>query len=279
MYKILINGIAAEYLPVTDRGLHYGDGIFETIACEDTHPVFMCQHLQRMENAAGKLDIPYPGRHRLEQDIRRLLVDNSGRCVIKVILTRGTGKRGYRYDPGQAATRICMRSSWPEHVAEWRQHGIIVRFCDTPVSLNPVLAGIKSLNRLENVIASGELGTAQDEGFMSDIDGHVIEGTLSNLFAVVEDTLVTPDLSRGGITGIIREQILDIAKDSNIKHEIRDIGKDELLSSAEIFICNSVTGICRVKQLEQQHYAQARMTTTIKTELQQRIKADAKTAA
>lgn len=279
MHKILINGIAAEYLSVTDRGLHYGDGIFETIACEDAHPVFMCQHLQRMENAAGILDIPYPGRHRFEQDIRRLLVGNSGKCVIKAILTRGTGKRGYRYDSGQAATRICMRSSWPDHVTEWQQHGIIVRFCDTPVSLNPVLAGIKSLNRLENVIASSELGTAHDEGFMSDIDGHVIEGTMSNLFAVIEDTLVTPDLSRGGIKGVIREQIIDIAKNSNIKHEIRDIGKDELLSSAEIFICNSVTGICRVKQLQQQHYAQARMTTTIKTELEQRIKADAKAAA
>ena len=279
MHKILINGISAEYLPVTDRGLQYGDGIFETIACEDTHPVFMSQHLQRMENAAGKLDIKYPGRHWLEQDIRRLLVDNSGKCVIKVILTRGTGKRGYRYDPGQAATRICTRSSWPDHVAEWRDHGIIVRFCNTPVSMNPVLAGIKSLNRLENVIASGELGIAHDEGFMSDIDGHVLEGTMSNLFAVVENTLVTPDLSRGGIKGIIREQILDIAKNNNIKHEIRDVSKDELLSSGEIFICNSVAGICRVKQLEQQHYAQAKMTTIIKTELQQRIKADAKAAA
>ncbi|MBT8129127.1 MAG: aminodeoxychorismate lyase [Gammaproteobacteria bacterium] len=279
MHKILINGIASEYLPATDRGLHYGDGIFETIACEDSHPVFVHQHLQRMENAAGKLDIPFPGRHRLQQDIGRLLAGNEGKCVIKVILTRGSGKRGYRYDRGQAATRISMRSSWPHHVTEWQQHGIIVRFCETPVSLNPALAGIKSLNRLENVIASSELGTAHDEGFMSDIDGHVIEGTMSNLFAVIEGALVTPDLSRGGIKGIIREQILDIAKNSNIKHEIRDIGRDELLSSGEIFICNSVTGICRVKQLEQQHYAQARMTATIKTQLQQRIKADAKAAA
>lgn len=279
MHKTLINGIATEYLPVTDRGLHYGDGIFETIACEDAHPVFMRQHLQRMEKAAGKLDMPYPGRHPLEQDIRRLLVGNSGKCVIKVILTRGSGKRGYRYDHGQAVTRICMRSSWPDHVTEWQQHGIIVRFCDTPVSLNPTLAGIKSLNRLENVIASSELGTVHDEGFMSDIDGNVIEGTMSNLFAVIKGILVTPALSRGGIKGIVREQILDIAKNSHIRHEIRDIGRDELLSSGEIFICNSVTGICRVKQLEQQHYVQARITTTIKTELEQRIKADAKAAA
>jgi 4-amino-4-deoxychorismate lyase len=279
MHKILINGIASEYLPVTDRGLQYGDGIFETIACEDSHPVFVRQHLQRMENGAGKLDIAFPGRHSLQQDIRRLLRGNGGKCVIKLILTRGSGKRGYRYDPGQAARRICMRSSWPDHVTEWQQHGIIVRFCETPVSMNPVLAGIKSLNRLENVIASSELGTAHDEGFLSDIDGNVIEGTMSNLFAFIGDTLVTPDLSRGGIKGIIREQILDIAKHSNIKHEIRNIGRDELLSSAEIFICNSVTGICRVKQLEQQQYAQAGITTTIKTELEQRIKADAKAAA
>ena len=279
MHKILINGIASEYMPVTDRGLHYGDGIFETIACEDSQPVFLRQHLQRMENAAGKLDIPYPGRHCLEQDIRRLLLGNCGKCVVKLILTRGSGKRGYRYDPGQAALRICMRSSWPHHVTQWQQHGIIVRFCETPVSLNPALAGIKSLNRLENVIASGELGTAHDEGLMSDIDGNVIEGTMSNLFAVIGGTLVTPDLSRGGINGIIREQVLDIAKNSSIKYEIRNIGRDELLSSREIFICNSVTGVCRVKQLEQQQYAQAEITTSINTELERRVKADAKAAA
>jgi len=279
MDRFLINGIAAEYVPVTDRGLHYGDGIFETIACEDTRAVFMDQHLQRMEESAGILNMAFPGRQWLEDDIGCLLTSNHGKCVIKLILTRGSGKRGYRYEDNQPGTRVSMRSAWPEHVDRWQRHGISAGFCETPVSLNPLLSGIKSLNRLENVMASSELGKSVDEGLMSDLDGNVIEGAMSNLFAVIEGSLVTPDLSRGGINGIIREQVIDIARNNHIKLDIRNIGKEELLVSNEIFICNSVIGICTVKQLEQQQYTQATITTTIKTELEQRIKADAKAAA
>jgi 4-amino-4-deoxychorismate lyase len=147
------------------------------------------------------------------------------------------------------------------------------------VSTNPQLAGIKSLNRLDSVLASSELGQAFNEGFLSDIDGNVIEGTMSNIFTVLNDVLVTPDLTRCGVNGIMRDQIIDIAHNNNIKVEMRNISPDELLESREIFISNSVIGACVVKQLEQQFYSIDTMTRTINKILDKRIEADAKAAA
>ena len=279
MSKVLINGIASGYVSVTDRGLHYGDGVFETIACIGNHPVFIQQHLNRMESGARKLKIHFPDRKLFLDDINCLLRGNNSNSIIKLILTRGRGKRGYRYETRQVPTRICMLSAWPDYVAHWREHGIATRFCQTQVSTNPQLAGIKSLNRLDSVLASSELGPAFNEGFLSDIEGNVIEGSMSNIFIVTNDTLVTPDLSRCGVNGIMREQIIDIAHNNNIKVETRNITKDELLESREIFISNSVIGACVVKQLEQQFYNIDTMTRTINKILDRRIEVDAKAAA
>ena len=279
MSKVLINGIASEYVSVTDRGLHYGDGVFETIACVGNSAVFIQQHLNRMENGARKLNIPFPDRQLFLDDINCLLRGSNSNSIIKLILTRGRGKRGYRYEKTQIPTRICMLSAWPNYVAHWREHGITTRFCQTQVSVNPQLAGIKSLNRLDSVLASSELGPAFNEGFLSDIDGNVIEGSMSNIFIVSNGTLITPDLSRCGVNGIMREQIIDIAQNSSIKVETRNITRDELLESREIFISNSVIGVCVVKQLEKQSYNTDTMTRTINKILDKRIEADAKAAA
>jgi 4-amino-4-deoxychorismate lyase len=279
MSEVLINGIASVYVSATDRGLHYGDGVFETIACLGNKPVFLQQHMNRMENGARKLKIPFPDRQLFFDDINCLLRGGNGNGVIKLILTRGSGKRGYRYDKRQMPTRISMLSAWPYYVAGWREHGIAARFCQTQLSLNTQLAGVKSLNRLDSVLASSELGSAFDEGFLSDVDGNVIEGTMSNIFFVVNDALITPDLSRCGVNGIMREQIIDIAQNNNIKVEIRNITRDELLASRELFVSNSVIGACNVKQLEQQIYNAVTMTKTINRFLDRRIEADAKAAA
>lgn len=279
MNKVLINGIASEYVSVFDRGLHYGDGVFETIACVGNSAVFIQQHLKRMENGARKLNIPFPDRQLFLDDINCLLRGSNSNSIIKLILTRGRGKRGYRYEKTQIPTRICMLSAWPDYVAQWREHGIATRFCQTQVSVNPQLAGIKSLNRLDSVLASSELGPAFNEGFLSDIDGNVIEGSMSNIFIVSNATLVTPDLSRCGVNGIMREQIIDIAQNNSIKVETRNITRDELLESREIFISNSVIGACVVKQLEKQSYNTDTMTRTINKILDRRIEADAKSAA
>jgi 4-amino-4-deoxychorismate lyase len=280
MSRILINGISAEYVSATDRGLQYGDGVFETIACTGAHPVFIEQHLNRMQRGAEQLDITFPDRQLMMQDINSLLASRSSvKSVIKLILTRGRGQRGYRYDKQQIPTRLCIHSDWPGHVDHWQLHGLKTCFCNTRASINPRLAGIKSLNRLENVLASNELGNEFDEGFLSDIDGNVIEGTMTNLFAVRKGVLVTPDLTRSGIHGVMREQILDIARKADIKVETRSLTQDELTRSEEIFVSNSVIGLCVVKQLEQHSFESDTMAKAISRLLQKRIEADAETVA
>ncbi|MGB5275819.1 MAG: aminodeoxychorismate lyase [Gammaproteobacteria bacterium] len=280
MAEVLINGISADYVSVADRGLNYGDGLFETIACSGTHPHFIRQHLQRMERGATGLDIPFPGRELFRQDIDRVLKNSAGsKSVIKLILTRGHGKRGYRYDTKQPPTRICVRSPWPAQVVHWAQQGVRARFCQTPASVNPRLAGIKSLNRLENVLASNELGDRFDEGLLSDIDGNVVEGTMSNLFAVIDDAVVTPDLSRCGIAGIMREQIIDSAHEIGIRIENVNLSRDDVMNSQELFISNSVIGLCVLKQLEQRSFNRHMITEVIKSRLNKKIDADAETDA
>ncbi len=175
--------------------------------------------------------------------------------------------------------RISLRSVWPGYVDSWQRGGVTAKFCIMPVSVNPQLGGLKTLNRLENVLASNELEHGIDEGLMLDPDGNVIEGTMSNVFAVFGDTLVTPDLSRCGIKGIMREQILDIARTGGTGLEVRNISRDELTQAEEIFISNSVVGLCRVKQLEQVSYTNNTMSQKVQSILNIRIHADAKAAA
>jgi 4-amino-4-deoxychorismate lyase len=279
MNGLLVNGIASEYVSANDRGLHYGDGLFETIACNGTRAQFIDDHLDRMQRGARILGIEFPDRQLILDDIGSLLDSGSAASVIKLVLTRGRGKRGYRPQEDQACTRICMLGDWPEYIDRWQRDGIAARFCKNRVSVNPGLAGLKTLNRLENVLAASELARDVDEGIMTDVDGQVIEGTMSNLFAVIDDSLVTPDLSRCGIAGIMRAQIIDIAKTNAMKIEIRNMRRDELMSASELFVCNSLIGVCAVRRLEQQVFTADTVTRTIEANLRKRMQADAKAAA
>lgn len=279
MRGLLINGIESGYVSVQDRGLHYGDGVFETIACSAGQAQFVDQHLDRLQRGARVLGIAFPDRQLFLDDIGRLLQQGNGAGVVKLILTRGRGKRGYRCEQNHLPTRISMFAERPAYIDRWQHAGITARFCVTPVSVNPQLAGLKTLNRLENVLAARELGDGFDEGIMMDPGGCVIEGTMSNVFAVIDDVLVTPALTRCGIEGIMRAQVIDIAATQAMKVDIRDIPRDELLSAAEVFVSNSLIGLCAVRQIEQHEFAAGRIMQTINTHLQKRMQAHAKTAA
>ena len=247
----LVNGIVCDYISVQDRGLHYGDGVFETLAYVDGQIQFLQQHLDRMQDGAARLGIPFPDESLFVDDIDKLQQKaDANKGVFKLILTRGQGQRGYRPAKKSITTRICQYSDWPDHITHWKSEGIEIRICNTRASANTSLAGIKHLNRLENVLASSKLGTDCQEGLLLDNSDNVIEGTMSNVFAVIDNTLVTPELSASGIAGIIREQVLTIAEENQINTEIRCVSKDEIVKASEIFICNSLLGVCAVNTLD-----------------------------
>jgi 4-amino-4-deoxychorismate lyase len=255
---ILVNGKALTMVSAQDRGLLYGDGLFETIAVIDRQPRLMDLHWQRLRQGCRRLNIPVPERKILDGDIQHLLFHSdyskNARSVIKVIMTRGAGGRGYRYQPDTLATRIVMISDWPAHYETMAADGVHCKLCSTRLSTQPLLAGIKHLNRLEQVMARAEWSDDRiDEGIMLDQNGLLIEGTMSNIFLVNQQgQLVTPSLEHCGIAGVQRENILTLAADQHMDCRISDLSVSELPRYKEVFLTNSLIGIWPVLSID--HY-------------------------
>lgn len=248
MLDCIINGKRDHRIPVTDRGLSYGDGLFETLVYRGGQLTRFDEHYRRLQTGAQVLQLDLPRANDWLADIQQL--DKPDTCVIKLILTRGSGGRGYAIPAHTEVTRICLSYAMPERSFDT---GLHLKLCRTPVSENTVLAGIKHLNRLENVLARSELGD-YDEGIMLDGQGHVIECTQSNLFAVKDRYLITPALTVSGIKGIVRQWILDQAQLAGIPCRETTLTPASLRSMDELWVCNSVMGIQAVSRLEQQDY-------------------------
>ncbi len=251
MQTCLINGVASDYISVQDRGLQYGDGLFETIACTRRGLEFWLQHYQRLSAGAARLGISCPDENVWLDDIRRLLAESTGDCVIKLVLTRGRSERGYRADNTMSVTRLvfCMPGLPARFFSSADNTAATVCFCRQPVSINPALAGIKHLNRLENALARNEWQAQYTEGFMQDADGNIIEGTMSNLFAVRQGKLLTPSLLNSGVAGIIRARIIALAEQHAISLTVVQLTQADVLMMDELFICNSLLEILPVKVL------------------------------
>ena len=271
MSSVIINGEPGTQLASSDRAIQYGDGVFETLAWRDRGLEFWPQHMARMQQACKQLKLPVIDPTIWLQDISQLTLGE--RAVIKLILSRGTGGRGYAFSDKLQPSRLVAAYAWPNYSPQLNTQGIALRRCATPVSMNTALAGIKHLNRLDNVLARNEWqDSAIAEGLMCDIDDNVIEGTMSNLFAVKQSVLYTPLLNRAGVRGVIREQIILIANRLKLSVIERDIKVNELLTMDELFITNSLIGIWPVIKFENAHYAVGKMTQQLQQQLQQDLR-------
>lgn len=251
---ILINGKFDEVIPVLDRGFLYGQGLFETIAVRDGRPRHLSRHLQRLAQGCSRIGIEMPARELLEEEIGQLL-HGSGQALLKIVLTAGTGARGYRSPQHQATTRILQLSAFPQLEPGHASDGIRARICQTRLSENRALAGLKHLCRLEQVLARDEWQDAGiAEGLMLDTHGRVIEGTMSNLFLVRDRVLHTPDLSLCGVAGVMRSVILDLAANTGMETRITTISLQDLEVADELFVCNSIIGIWPLNQLDGHSY-------------------------
>lgn len=256
--RCLINGAPGDAVAVTDRGLHYGDGLFETLAVRDGHCEFWDRHMQRLHAGCERLRIPAPDSAQLADEARQLVHD-SARCVLKIIVTRGSGGRGYRVPDTAQPTRILLRGDWPDHPHAHAEQGVRVRLCTQRLGTNPALAGLKHLNRLEQVLARMEWddssiarGIARGiaEGLLRDHAGHVIEGTYTNVFMVRHGRLVTPILDVCGVAGVMRGMVLELATAAGIDCMERAVSLDELYAAEELFLTNSLIGIWPISELD-----------------------------
>lgn len=247
MTRTLINGEEIETISIFDRGLHYGDGLFETMAAHNGNIHLWETHWERLSSGCDRLKISLPDKETIEEEIA-LLCKNESQRVIKLIVTRGEGQRGYRFSDKQQVTRILISYPHTEYPDSYQNEGIAVRYCETTLSENSQLAGIKHLNRLEQVLARNEWDTDEyQEGLMLNQQGHVIDGTMSNIFVVKDNRLFTPDLSLCGVSGVMRKTIVKFAKELGLEVYEKIFTTSELEMADEIFLSNSIFGIWPVK--------------------------------
>ncbi|OOZ35859.1 aminodeoxychorismate lyase [Solemya velesiana gill symbiont] len=247
---MLIDGNPENRISALDRGLHYGDGLFETVSVIDGDPCLWNRHMSRLDESCRRLGIPGPDQDTLLDECRRVAED-AERCVVKILVTRGEGGRGYMPPDPVTPRRVIYSTPWPQRAENWHTDGVRVRICSARLASTPSLAGIKHLNRLPQVMARAEWHDPEiAEGLMLDGDDRVIEGTMSNLFMVSDDRLVTPDLTNCGVAGVMQGKVIEMASQLNIPIEIRDITLDMLRNAQGLFLTNSVIGIWPVKEVE-----------------------------
>lgn len=249
--RVLVDGQAGDRISVLDRGLGYGDGLFETIRFEGAHAPLWPRHMQRLEEGCRRLGLPMPGPTRLLAEARAV-AQAMPRAAVRITLTRGIGERGYRPPAWPQPTRIVAAFEPPPVDETAQAEGIRVRVCATRLAPQPLLAGIKHLNRLEQVLARAEWDDpAVAEGLLCDAAGSVICATAANLFAVFDGTLATPALDRCGVAGVARAEILAAWPHA----QVRPIALEELGRAGELFLSSSVRGILPVRELDGSAFA------------------------
>jgi len=269
---MLVNGKQGNLISIRDRGLLYGDGVFRTLRSLHGKAQHWPLHYQKLQQDCAALGIPCPDFALLSAELNGLLLQYPD-GVVKLIVTRGQGTRGYappaRVDP----THIWDITPLPDYPAHWGIRGIKVRLCQFRLSQQPRLAGIKHLNRLENVLATAEWNNTDPngadvvEGLLMDPEGNVIEGTRSNIFLVSRGKLITPDLSRCGVAGVQRDRVTAWAAQHNMELQVRDVGLDEVLHADELFVVNSIIGMWPIRELDQQYWSEFPIAAKIRHEL------------
>jgi 4-amino-4-deoxychorismate lyase len=250
-YRILVNGAPADSVAALDRGLAFGDGVFRTLAVHAGRPLNWARHLERLAADCAVLDLPVPDTATLRAEIGRVA---PGDAVAKVIVTRGVSTRGYSLPSSPRTTRIVAAFDLPDPGNAARE-GVRVRRCALVLSEQPRLAGVKSLNRLENVLARAEWSDPGiREGLLTDAAGRLIEATAANVFLATGGRLATPRLVRCGVAGAQRARVMALAALAGIACEERDIDFAEIQRADEVFLTNSLIGIWPVVALDERRW-------------------------
>jgi 4-amino-4-deoxychorismate lyase len=244
---ILVNGVAADNVAATDRGLAYGDGVFRTLVLRQGRARQWARHYRKLAHDCAALAIACPPEALLAGEVAQL-ARHSPDAVVKIIVTRGSGARGYAPPQPSTLTRIVMDSPVPGYPEEFVRAGVAVHVCQMRLSSQPRLAGVKHLNRLENVLARAEWNDpAVPEGILLDAEEHVVGGTMTNLFIVEDGGLVTPPLLLCGVAGVTRERIMQGAGRLGMACREEPVTLPRLLGAQEALLVNSVIGAWQVK--------------------------------
>ena len=257
---MLVDGEEGAAPSPLDRGFAYGDGLFETIRFVDGRAPLWGRHMRRLADSCARLRLPFPGEHLLEREALAVVGDVAD-AVVRITLTRGVGERGYALPASPRPCRIVAAFPAPVAAAAHYREGVRLRLCRLRLAAQPALAGMKHLNRLEQVLARAEWDDpAIADGVLLDADGRVVSTTMANLFAVLGGRLVTPSLGRCGVAGVGRAEVL-AARDV----DVRDLALGELLHASELFLSSSVRGILPVQALADTVYVPGPVTRALQS--------------
>ncbi|TIC82284.1 aminodeoxychorismate lyase [Crenobacter intestini] len=251
---VRVNGRAAETLPVADRGLAYGDGIFRTVELLHGVPRLWRWHWQRFMADCATLALPLPDEALLLDELARA-AEGLPRAVAKLTLTRGAGARGYAMPLDATPTLVVAASPWAGYPAELATDGVNARWCALRLARQPRLAGAKHLNRLENVLARSEWSDpAIREGLLLDSEGWVVEGTMMNVVLVSGGRVLTPLLDGCGVSGALRAWLADWLPTQGLALEEARLRPEDVLGADEVWLVNSLAGVWPVAALGGQRW-------------------------
>lgn len=233
-----------------DRGLHFGDGLFETIACVRGKPRFLALHLDRLASGCERLHIDVGDVSLIRKEIETASAATDV-SLIKVMVTRGPAvARGYAWSGRETATRVLLRYAWPQEDMATQRDGVAVRISAMRLGENPALAGMKHLNRLEQVIARSAVpGAEAAELLLFSSSGQLVCGTMSNVFVERAGRLITPRVDRCGVAGVMRRVVMREAARAGIAVEEGTVSEADLDATREIFLTNARIGVWPVRLL------------------------------
>lgn len=251
--RIFVGSHRVDAIPADDRGLAYGDGLFETMHAHRGEVPWWGAHWARLAHGADRLRMALPDQQRVRDEVAALVnaaasENKAAGPVLKLLLTRGSGGRGYA--PPADATPTWKLSLHPLP-SVMPASGLRVRWCDTRLASQPLLAGLKHCNRLEQVMARAECQAAgTDEGLVCDHDGNVIGATSANVFILHQGRWLTPRLDRCGVAGVCRSQLMQ-----PLQARQAHVDRAMVQAADAVFLCNAVRGILPVAVLDGQPLA------------------------
>ena len=243
--RVFVGAVRATAIPADDRSFGYGDGLFETMRAHRGGVPWWDAHWSRLTRGAARLRMALPDEGQVRAEAVQLLDGGDG--VLKLIVSRGCGGRGYA--PADASSPNWVLSQHPVPTP-FPRGGLMLRWCETRLALQPVLAGIKHCNRLEQVLARAEWrdlqgpGREADEGLMRSGDGDVVCATAANVFIFASGRWMTPRIDRCGVEGVCRSWAMAASAAIEMRLTVADIE-----SADAVFLCNAARGILPVERL------------------------------
>jgi 4-amino-4-deoxychorismate lyase len=272
---VRVNGRDAATVSVLERALHYGDGLFETMACLEGRVRLLDLHLTRLAAGCARLGIAAPASDTLRAELAAV-AGGCPRAIIKLLVTRGEAQaRGYALTGAETATQITLRFPWPADDGRAALEGVRVRSAALRLGENPALAGIKHCNRLEQVLARREWtdpGIA--ESLLYSSSGALVSGTMTNVFIVKQGALCTPHLDCCGVAGVMRRTVLALAAQLGIDAREERLTQADLQLAEGMFLTNALIGIHPVRELDGRALSRSALTARLQRELPRALAGD-----